>query len=133
MYQPFAPIVPALTARVAAGPVLSSLTFSATAFVVRPASLVQEPWNKVPAVSAAWSWLAVQVVGLLTLSVPVVLIVTSLVYQPFAPAVPAVTARLAEGPVLSIFRDKAVAFVVRPASLVQEPFAGTAEPSVEMI
>ena len=42
-----------------------------------------------------------QTVGLLTVSVPEVLTVTSLVYQPFAPGVPAVTASAAVGGVLS--------------------------------
>ena len=48
-------------------------------------------------VSAVWNWSAVQMVGLLSVSLPDVCTVTSLVYQPFEPSVPAVTARIAVG------------------------------------
>src|SRR5215470_3004404 len=48
----------------------------------------------------------------------------SLVYQPCAPAVPMVTDSDTAGGVLSSLMFKAVAFVVRPASLVQLPYTG---------
>ena len=54
------------------GFVLSSLMVRGVAFVVSPALFVQEPLNTVPAVSAVWDWLAVQVTGLLVESAPVV-------------------------------------------------------------
>ena len=41
-----------------------------------------------PVVSVVCDWFGVQVTGPLTVSVPVVSTVTSLVYQPLAPAVP---------------------------------------------
>jgi hypothetical protein len=66
-----------------------------------PASFVHSPLNAVPVVSAVWNWSAVQVVGLLTVSAPVVPTVTLLVYQPFEPGVPAVTATTAVGGVES--------------------------------
>src|SRR6266567_4227412 len=101
VYQPLLPKVPDETAKVAVGPVLSSLTISGAALVVRPASFVQEPLNGALVVSVVWDWSAVQVVGLLTVSLPEVCTVTSLVYQPFVPGVPAVTDRAAVGGVLS--------------------------------
>ena len=52
------------------GFVLSSLMVKGVAFVISPALLVQEPLKTVPAVSAVWNWLPVQVTGLLAESVP---------------------------------------------------------------
>ena len=101
VYQPLSPSVPAVTASVAVGGVLSSLTVSGAAFVVRPALLVQEPLKTAPAVSVVWDWSPVQTTGLLIESVPVVLIVTSLVYQPLSPSVPAAARATPAGPVLS--------------------------------
>src|SRR5262245_15434660 len=121
MYQPFDPGVPALTARPAEGPVLSTFTVRGSASVARPAALVQEPLKTAPAVSSVWCWSGVQVTGPLMASSPVVETVTSLVYQPLEPGVPAVTARAAEGPVLSTFTVSGSALVLRPAALVQEP------------
>ena len=64
-----------------------------------------------------------QTVGLLTVSVPEVLTVTSLVYQPFAPGVPAVTASAAVGGVLSNIKDElATGALGLPALSVQIPF-----------
>ena len=102
VYQPFKPAVPAVTAKAAVGPLLSSLTVNEAALVVKPASFIHEPLKTAPVVSAVWNWSVVQVTGLLIESLPDVETVTSLVYQPFKPAVPAVTAKAAEGPVLSI-------------------------------
>src|SRR5688572_32516945 len=100
-YQPPPPSVPAVAASAAVGPVLSSFTVSGAAFVLRPASFVQEPLNSCPVVSVVCDWSAVHVTGLEIESVPSVSTVTSLVYQPFDPSVPAVTASAAVGPVLS--------------------------------
>ena len=52
-YQLLSPSVPAVTESPAVGPVLSSLTVSAKALAVRPASFVHEPLNSCPAV--LWS------------------------------------------------------------------------------
>ena len=54
-YQPLLPSVPAETARLALGPVSSSLMVSDDALVVRPASFVQEPLKAAPAVSTVWN------------------------------------------------------------------------------
>ncbi len=62
---------------------------SGAALVVRPASFVQEPLNTCPAVSVVCDWSAVHVTGLEIESVPSVSTVTSLVYQPLSPSVPA--------------------------------------------
>src|SRR4029453_16897145 len=103
------------------GGVLSSLTVSGAAARLRPALLVQEPLKVVPSVSVVWTWSAVHVTGPLTVSSPLVRIVTSLVYQPFAPNVPATTASAAVGGGLSSLTGSGVACAVRPALLVQEP------------
>src|SRR5437764_1210079 len=119
LYQPLESVArPAVSVTV--GAVLSSLTVRAVALVVKPALLVQVPLKVVPAVSAVCDWSAVHVTGLLMLSVPVVLTVTLLMYQPFVPAVPAVTARAAEGAVLSSLMVSGGALVVTPP-LTQEP------------
>ena len=122
VYQPFVPGVPAVTVRSAVGPVLSSLIVSGAAFVVSPASLVQEPLKVWPAVSAVCDWSFVQVSGLLTSSAPDVCTVTSLVYQPFAPAVPAVTDKAtAVGAVASNLKLKATGVLMLPALSVHVP------------
>src|SRR6266487_289866 len=107
--------------QVRVGAVLSSLMVREAAFVLSPASLEQEPLKIAPAVSVVWNWSAMQLTGLLMLSVPLVLTVTSLTYQPLMPSVPAVTASVALGPVLSSLTVSGAALVLRPASLVQEP------------
>src|SRR3954452_280521 len=120
MYQPFEPRMPAAD-NAADGPVLSSFTVSVDASAVRPASFVHDPWKSVPVVSEVWYWSPSQLTGPLIESPPVLRTVTSLVYQPFAPAVPAVTPRLADGPDLSNLTLKGDAPVVRPASFVHDP------------
>ena len=100
-----------MTASAADGPVLSSFNVSGAALVGSPAAFVQEPLNTCPAVSAVCCSSAVHVVGLLMPSEPSVSTVTSLVYQPLEPSVPAVTASAADGPVLSSFTVSEVAFV----------------------
>src|SRR5690349_9329735 len=128
-YQPLLPSVPLVTeSPTAVGAVLSSLTLSAVASVLSPASLVQRPLKTAPVVSLVWNWSVLHVVGLLTVSLPVVLTVTLEVYQPLVPAVPAVTDSAAVGPVLSILRSSSDAGVLSPASLVQDPFTGTDAP-----
>ena len=87
----FAPSVP-VAVSAADGAVLSSLTVTGVASVVIPASFVHEPVKSSPVVSSVCCCSAVQVTGPLIASVPLVAIVTSLVRQPFAPRVPAVTA-----------------------------------------
>src|SRR6185369_5830848 len=68
-----------------------------------------EPLNTCPAVSVVWNWSTLQVGGPLTNSVPEVWTVTSLVYHPFAPAVPAVTDKAtAVGAVASYLKLKAM-------------------------
>ena len=62
-----------------------------------------------------------QTTGLLTVSVPLVDMVTSVTYQPLLPSVPAVTAKLAEGGLISRLIVRVGAFVVRPAAFVQLP------------
>src|SRR3954471_15396798 len=114
--QPFVPGVPD-TASAADGPVLSSFTVSAPAGVVRPAPFVQDASNVWPLVSAVWYWSDVQCTLPLTGSEPDVWTVTSLVYQPFAPSVPAVTAIAADGPDLSNLTVTGAAFVASPAWL----------------
>ena len=63
------------------------------------------------------------VVGLLMVSVPEVPTVTSLVYQLFAPDVPAVTASAAEGGVASNLKveDAVSGLLMFPATSVQLP------------
>src|SRR5688572_31718185 len=106
-----------MTVRVVTGPVLSTFIVNGVAAVLSPALFVHEPLNTVPVVSVVWDWFAVQVTGVPTVSVPVVWIVTSLVYHPLLPSVPEITERLAVGPVLSIFivteleLDRAALFV----------------------
>src|SRR6266487_3032642 len=107
--------------QVRVGAVLSSLMVREAAFVLSPASLEQEPLKIAPAVSVVWNWSAVQLTGLLMLSAPVVLIVTSLTYQPLSLSVPAVTASVALGPVLSSLTVNGAASVESPALLVHEP------------
>src|SRR6476646_2452100 len=119
-YQPLSPSVPAVTESAAVGPVLSSLTGSSKALAVRPASFVHEPLNTCPAVSVVWNWSTLQVGGPLTNSVPEVWTVTSLVYHPFAPAVPAVTDKAtAVGAVASYLKLKAMSPLELPALSVQ--------------
>src|SRR5262245_4053913 len=101
--------------------VFSSLTVSGAAFPLRPAPFVQDPLNTAPAVSAVGTWAAVQATGPLIESAPVVVIVTSLVYQSLSPGVPAVTASVAVGGVLSSLTVRGAASPVSPAALVQEP------------
>ena len=101
LYQPFVPSGGEVTAALIVGAVLSMLTVRGDALVERPAWLAQEPLKTVPAVSVVWNWSAEQMAGPLIESLPLVETVTSLVYQPPRPRVPAVTAREALGPVLS--------------------------------
>jgi hypothetical protein len=104
VYQSFKPRVPAVIERLTpVGGVLSSLTVRGVALVIKPALLVHEPLKVTPVVSVFWNWSAVQTTGLLIESVPLVWLVTSEVYQPLAPGVPAETDNIAVGPVLSIF------------------------------
>ena len=72
MYQPCAPSVPALTARLAVGPVLSNLTVREAFAPVFPALSVQWPVNSWPDVSVVWFWSAVQDSIPLVRSLPVV-------------------------------------------------------------
>ena len=88
---------------------------------ISPALLVQEPLNSCPVVSFVCDCFAVQVTGPLIVSAPLVSTVTLLVYQPFAPSVPAVTVSAADGPVLSSLTVNGAASVLRPASLVHDP------------
>src|SRR5258705_2794746 len=85
LFQPFEPAVPAVTASITSGAVLSSLMLSAVALVLNPASLVQDPFTAVPVVSVLTIWAVVQTTGLLMLSVPLAPIGTSLVYHPVVP------------------------------------------------
>src|SRR5882724_10561322 len=87
-YHPSSPSVPLGVRVTPVGAVLSSFTLSGAAEVERPASLVQEPVNAVAVVSAVWCWSGVQMVGLLMLSEPVALIVTSPMNHPLVPCVP---------------------------------------------
>ena len=91
-----------MTVRIAVGPVLSTFMVNGAALVTSPALFVQEPLNTVPVVSVVWNWFAIQVTEPLMVSVPLVWMVTSLVYHPLLPSVPAITASVAVGPVLSI-------------------------------
>jgi hypothetical protein len=117
------PRVPALTAKLAVGPVLSNLIVSGAALALRPASLVHEPLKTTPVVSVAWNWSAVQFNGVLTSSMPDVWTVTSVVYQPFVPDVPAVTAKAtAVGGVESNLNPNGASLLELPASSVQCPF-----------
>src|SRR5439155_290947 len=118
-------------ARAAGGPVLSSLVVSGSASVARPASFVHEPWNVVPVVSVVWCWSAVHVIGPLIASAPVAPMMTSDVYQPLAPGVPAVTASAALGPDLSSFTVIGAASVESPAALVHEPCRSVPPVSVD--
>jgi len=129
MSQPFVPSEP-VTDRAALGLLLSSLTVIAEAFVDSPAVLVHEPLTGVPDVSVVSVWAALQVVGSLMASMPEALTVTSLVYQPAVPRVPLVTARAAEGPVLSTLTETGLAGVDRPAALVQVALKGAPVVSV---
>ena len=101
VYQPLAPIVPDVTERAAAGPVLSILIVIGVAAVVSPASLVQLPLMTIPVVSVVIVWSFVQMTGPLIESAPFVATVTFEVNQPFRPAVPFAES-VAVGPVLSI-------------------------------
>ena len=120
------PAVPAMTVRVVIGPVLSTFMVKGEALVANPALLVQEPLKTAPAVSVVWNWFAVQVTGLLIVSVPLVWMVTSLVYQPLLPSVPEIIERLAVGPVLSILivteaePERPALFVAEQVSVVPD-------------
>ena len=101
VYQPLLPNVPEGVRMTPVGAVVSRLTVSGAAFVVRPAAFVQEPLKVVPLLSVESVCRAVQVTGVLMESVPVVVMVTLLVYQPLLPSVPDGVST-AVGPVLSI-------------------------------
>src|SRR5437660_841673 len=120
VYQPSAPTVPATISRTAVGGVSSSFTVSGSACGVEPASLVHAPLKSVPVVSSVWCWSAVHATGLLIVSAPVVWMVTSEVYQPCAPSVPAAAGSAAGGAALSTL-EIGGASVGRPASAVGEP------------
>jgi hypothetical protein len=75
--------VPLVTARVADGPVLSTLTVTAFVAVDKPAALVQEALNVAPDVSVVWLCGAVHVTPPLTASTPPAAKVTFEVYQSF--------------------------------------------------
>ena len=121
VYQPLAPSVPAVTASAADGPVLSSFTVNGAASALRPALFVHEPLKCDRPSRSSGAGPTVQVTGPLIVSVPLVATVTLLVYQPFAPAVPAVTASTADGPVLSSLTVNGAALELKPALLVQDP------------
>jgi hypothetical protein len=115
------------------GATVSRLTIRGAALVVRPAALVQEPLNVAPVVSVVWDWVTgVQVTGVLRVSVPVEVMVTLLVYQPFAPSVPE-GVRMAVGPVLSILMPVRVLEAVFPARSAQVPVTERFVPSVESV
>src|SRR5687767_15186710 len=120
MYQPFAPRVPAVIERFAVGLDLSSFTVRGAASVYRPAALMHDPLTGVPEVSVVNVCVAEQTTPPLTASLPEASMVTSSVYQPLLPGVPLVTARLADGPVLSTLTVTASVGVDKPAALVQE-------------
>jgi hypothetical protein len=73
------------------------------------------------------------VTGLLIASLPEVATVTSLTYQPFAPGVPELTERAADGPDLSSLTIRGEALALSPAALVQDPFIVVPEVGVVMI
>ena len=77
--------------------------------------------NSRPVVSVVWNWSAVHEVGSLTLSAPEVRTVTSSVYQSFAPRLPELTERFADGSDLSSLMVTGVAALDNPASLIHEP------------
>src|SRR6266545_372766 len=110
-----------MIARLTTGGVLSTLTLSVPV-PTRPASFVQLPVNSMLVVSPFWAWSGVHVIGLPIVSAPAVCTVTSLVYQPLAPAVP-VAVSVTTGADLTSFTISGVASVVRPASFVHEPFS----------
>ena len=84
---------------------MSSFTVNGAALVLRPAWLVQDALNTVTrGLGCLCTGPTVQVTGPLTESAPLVATVTSLVYQPFVPAVPAVTVSIADGSVRSILK-----------------------------
>jgi hypothetical protein len=85
----------------------------------------------VPVVSVVNVTSAVQFTGSLTESTPEAWTVVSLVYQPFVPGVPAVTARVALGAVLSILITMGAALAAKPAAFVHEPF--TVVPGVSAV
>jgi hypothetical protein len=97
--QLLAPSVPPVTERLTTGAVLS-IDRDRCGIGDGPAPLVQEPSTWVPVVSVEKTWSALHVTPLMA-SAPAVWTVTSLVYQPFAPAVP-LAESAALGAVLSI-------------------------------
>src|SRR5687768_2314188 len=125
------PAASAGASRVIAGTVLSTLIASGAASVSSPAWFVHEPLNVTPVVSVLCTRGAVQTTGRLMESAPVVVTVTSLLYQPFRPNAPAADCITSVGAVLSTFTINGDALVRRPASFVQEPL--TVVPAVSAV